>query len=224
MMKEMSMDGAAQQFQEQQLFEYHMYNLERPTTLKNNQTKQIELLSAAAIPCNKELIAYSNDWYYRDVQAAEVPEPVKVVVSFKNSTVSNLGMPLPAGIMRLYKRDNQGMQQFIGEDRINHTPQNEDVRLTLGEAFDVVVTRTQTDFKRTSRLLKQQAESAWKLTVRNRKKEPVTITLIEQLYGSWEILENSHAYHKRDAFSVAFTVTIKPDETETVSYRVVVTE
>src|SRR3989338_1110093 len=165
--------SAPLQFQEQGFFEYHLYDLQRPTTVKDNQTKQISLLEASGVGVKKELLVYGLDTYYTRQYREENPkQPVAVYVSAKNSKDNHLGMPLPEGIVRTYKQDAAGSLQFIGEDRIKHTPKDEEVRLKIGEAFDVVAERRQTDFRQLST---RQWESEWEILVKQHKEEEVTV-------------------------------------------------
>ncbi|MBN2283713.1 MAG: DUF4139 domain-containing protein [Deltaproteobacteria bacterium] len=209
---------AAPQFEEKAFFEYHIYDLQRKTTIKDRQTKQIRLFEAADVSVEKELLVYGSTGYFTRQYREKNPEqPVAVYVFFQNSLQNNLGIPLPEGTIRLYKKDAAGSQQFIGEDRIRHTPKDEKVRLKVGEAFDVVAERKQTDFQqKTSQLF----ESQWEVKVRNHKMEDVVVGIIEPLYGNWSILRSSHSYRKLDAFTIRFDVTVPADGEVTVTYRV----
>ncbi|MBW2623365.1 MAG: DUF4139 domain-containing protein [Deltaproteobacteria bacterium] len=208
----------APQFQEKSFFEYHIYKLERKTTIKDNQTKQVSLLKAGGVKINKELLVYGLTSYFtRQYQASIPKQPVSVYVKFKNAKDNNLGMPLPAGIMRLYKQDEDGSQEFIGEDKIKHTPKDEEVRLKIGEAFDVVAERVQTDYRRvTSRL----HESEWRITLRNHKEKEVSIGVIEPLYGNWRVLSSSQRFQKIDAFTIRFDVKVPADGEVKINYRI----
>jgi len=208
---------AAPQFEEQSFFEYHIYDLLRRTTIKHNQTKQISLLEAAPVGVTKTYNVYGTSGYFTRAYAGKKQrQPVEVHISFMNSADNNLGMPLPAGVIRLYKKDAAESQQFIGEDSIVHTPKDEKVILKVGKAFDIVVERTQTDFKQiTSRLF----ESEWKIILKNHKAEDITVNIVEPIYGNWEITDNSHPYRKVDAFTVRFNVPVAKDGEVTVSYR-----
>jgi len=219
MMKEMAMDATGgAQFQEQGFFEYHLYDLQRPTTIKDNQTKQISLLEAMGFKVVKEFLVYGEQGYFTMQYREQNPkQKVNVYVKFKNAKENKLGMPLPAGIMRLYKQDDKGALQFIGEDRIDHTPKDEDVRLKVGEAFDVAVERRQTDFKQISR---QMYESEWEITIRNHKEEGAVIGLVEPVPGSWTMLSNSQPYEKKDAFTVRFNVDVPKNGEAIVKYRI----
>lgn len=221
--REYSVDqiNSAKQFSEESFFEYHIYDLQRPTTLKNNQTKQISLLDATSIPVKKEFIVQGQRNYYRSQYAGKLPDlPVEVYVKLKNAKDHGLGMPLPKGIVRLYKEDSKGKIQFIGEDRIDHIPKDEEIDLKVGDAFDVVAERRQTDYNKiTSRIY----ETAWEVTLRNHKEDAIVVNLREPLYGDWQILNSSHKYDKKKAFLAEFMVPVKADEEVKVTYRVRVT-
>jgi hypothetical protein len=217
MMKEMER-AAAPQFEEKAFFEYHIYDLQRRTTIKDKQTKQVSLLEATGAEVQKELLVYGIKSYFTRLYRGQTPkQTVNVYVKFKNTKDNNLGRPLPAGIMRLYKRDDEESLQFIGEDRIDHTPKDEEVRLKIGEAFDVVAERIQTDFKQiTTRL----HESEWEITLRNHKEEDVKVGIVEPLYGNWTVLSNSHPYKKIDAFTIRFDIEVPKDQEVKIKYRV----
>ena len=205
-------------FQEEAFFEYHLYDLQRKTTIKNNQTKQIRLLQARNVPCTKEFRVYGNQhWYYTQYNRPDPRQPVEVYVMFTNAHDNNLGMPLPEGVMRLYKKDSKESQQFIGEDKIQHTPKDETVELSIGKAFDVVAERRQMDYKR---ITTQLYESEWELTLRNHKEEAITVSIIEPIRGNWKMIANSHPYTKKDAYHIQFDVLVNPDEEKKVTYRV----
>jgi hypothetical protein len=216
---EMAMDTlGGNQFQEQGFFEYHIYDLQRPTTIKDNQTKQISLLEAKGLDIAKEFLVYGEQGYFTMQYREQNPkQKVYVYVKFKNAKENKLGMPLPAGIMRLYKQDDKEALQFIGEDRISHTPKDEEVKLKVGEAFDVVVERKQTDFKQIS---SRMYETEWEITIRNHKKEDVVVGLIEPVPGSWTMILNSQPYEKKDAFTVRFDARVPKDGETIVKYRI----
>jgi len=209
-------------FVENPFFEYHIYDLQHKTTIKDKQTKQIRLLDAEGVGIIKKYMVQGTNYYYTSRYTVQDPkQPVNVWVEFKNSQDNHLGMPLPAGIMRLYKKDPQGSLQFIGEDRIEHTPKDEKIELQLGEAFDVVAERIQTDFKViTSRMY----ETAWQITLRNHKETDVTVTVIESLQGDWNIIERSHPFEKLDAYRVRFDVSVPKDKEVKLTYRVRVSQ
>lgn len=208
---------------EESLFEYHLYTLNRPTTIADNQTKQVALLSAAKVPVTKELLLRGNDYYYGS-SYGELGQHMKleVMVKFNNKEKDNLGMPLPKGVVRVYKRDKSGNAQFVGEDRIDHTPKNETVTLKLGNAFDVTADKKQTDFKRTdggnSRLYIY--ESAYAIKLKNAKAEPVTVTVQEPIPGDWQMLSESHSHAKVTAHTAKWRIEIPANSNTTLSYRV----
>lgn len=211
-------EAEAPQFEEKAFFEYHLYDLERKTTIKDKETKQLRLLEASGVGIEKELVVYSTRSYFTRPYREPIPkQPVNVYVKFKNSEDNNLGMPLPPGIMRLYKKDDEGSLQFIGEDRIEHTPKNEEIRLKIGQAFDVVAERVQTDYKKITTKLH---ESEWEITLRNHKEKEITVGIVEALLGNWQIISNSHPYQKVDAFTIRFDVTVPQDEEVKLRYRV----
>jgi hypothetical protein len=211
------------QMKEEGLFEYHLYTLDRPTTLAVNQTKQVALLSATSVPVKKEYVLQGQTYYYSgsygDLGAAQ---KVSVFVAFDNREPSHLGMPLPKGIIRVYKRDSEGRAQFVGEDQIDHTPKNEKVRLKLGDAFDVTAHRKQTDYKSLGRQGKfgNVSESAYELVLKNAKKEAITVSVREPLPGDWEMIQNSHPFTKEDAHTAQFRVEVPAGGSATLTYRI----
>jgi hypothetical protein len=205
------------------LFEYHLYTLQRPTTVADNQTKQVALLGATAVPVRKELLVRGADYYYRS-SVGDLGQKIKaaVYVEFNNREDAKLGQPLPAGVVRVYKRDSAGRAQFVGEDRIDHTPRNETVRLRLGEAFDVTATKKQTDFRRreTTNSASYVTDSAYVIVVRNAKTEPVTVTVREPVPGDWSMLEESQRHTKVAAGTAEWRVDVPAGGSITLKYRV----
>jgi len=215
--------SAAPQMKEESLFEYHLYTLDRPTTLKENQTKQVALLSASGVPVRKEYLLKGDSYYYQG-SYGDLGDKLKVgvFVEFDNKTESRMGMPLPKGIVRVYKRDSEGRAQFVGEDAIDHTPKNERVRLKLGDAFDVTARRKQTDYKNLGKqgVWRNVHEMAFEVELKNAKTEPVTVSVLEPIYGDWEVIQKSHAYTKEAAGTAKFRVTVPPEGSTTLTYRV----
>jgi len=219
--KAAALESAKPQFKEEEFFEYHIYTLNRRSTIKNNQEKQIQLLEATGVPVKKELIVYGYRGYYTSRYSEKIPkQDVNVYISFVNSKDNRIGMPLPAGVIRLYMPDDENTLQFIGEDRIEHTPVNEEVRVKVGKAFDVVCERVQTDYHRIS---DRVYETEWEIAVRNHKKESVKVSLIEPLFGDWKILKSTHNYEKLDVHTLRFDVSVPSEEEVKVTYRVRVT-
>jgi hypothetical protein len=207
------------------LFEYHLYTLNRLTTLADNQTKQVALLGANGVPVTKELLISGADFYYR-AQAGEIGRKLKagVYVEFGNREVARLGVPLPKGVVRVYKRDSAGNAQFVGEDQIDHTPKNEKVRLRLGDAFDVTADKKQTDFRRRDPNNKASyaMESAYEMVIRNAKTEAVTVTVREPVPGEWTMLEESQRHTKVAAGTAEWRVSVPAGGSSTLRYRVLV--
>ncbi len=222
-MKSMSAPASAPQMREENLFEYHLYTLDRPTTLKENQTKQLALLTASQVPVRKEYLLKGETYYYQS-QYGDLGDKLKVgvFVEFDNKTETRMGMPLPKGIVRVYKRDSEERPQFVGEDSIDHTPKNELVRLKLGDAFDITAHRKQTDYKSLGRQGQWHNvfESAFEVQIKNAKKEAVTVSVLEPIYGDWEMVQNSHPFTKESAGSARFKVAVPAEGNATLSYRV----
>jgi hypothetical protein len=208
MMKDLAVMEAAgaPAFEEKAFFEYHLYTLTRPATVADHETKQLSLFDPARTAVTKifQLDATKN-------------EKVVVALEFRNTKAAGLGMPLPKGKVRTYKRDSDGSLEFIGEDAIDHTAADEKVTIQLGNAFDVVPERTQTDFKQISRHVQEQA---FQILLRNHKKENVTVKVVEHVYGDWKVLEASHKWTKKDAFTIEFEVPVTAGGEATVTYRV----
>ncbi len=210
---------AEPQFQEESFFEYHLYTLDRPATVQNNQTKQIALLSATDIPLTKRLTLRGQPYYMR--ASVDTPPPqqkVSVYLEIANTPQHNLGMPLPKGTIRVYKADAHGSLQFVGEDRIDHTPKDETVTVKMGEAFDVLGERRQTSFTRLSRRL---LEVSWQIVIRNHKDEEVRVRVEEPMYGDWEVVASTpERYEKPDAHTLRFEVTVPQNGEVKLGYRV----
>lgn len=207
---------------EESLFEYHLYTLARPTTIAENQTKQVALLSASGVPVRKELLLKGKDYYYQS-SYGELGQKMKVgvFVEFDNKESAHLGMPLPKGIIRVYKKDRTGNAQFIGEDRVDHTPKNEKVRLKLGDAFDVTADKKQTDFKKLggSGKYNYMFESAYEIVLKNAKKEAVVVTVQEPMPGDWQVLSESHPSSKDSSNTAVWKVSVPAEGNTRLVYR-----
>jgi hypothetical protein len=209
---------AAPQFEQEAFFEYHLYTLDRPTTLKDNQTKQLSLFQAAGVPLTKRLLLVGQPYFFRGQHGTlEQSRKVSVILEIKNEKAGGLGIPLPKGTVRVYKKDRAGAEQFIGEDAIDHTPKDETLRLKVGEAFDVVADRVQTEYRALS---PRQSESAFRISIRNRKDEDVTVTVREPVGGDWTLLESSHPGLKKDAGTLEFEVRVPKGQEVQLTYRV----
>lgn len=203
----MAMDGAGKQFTEKSFFEYHLYTLERPTDLLNNQTKQVSLFPNTEIQTKR---IYEFDWQRKDNR-------VGVSLEFQNAESNGLGMPLPAGTVRVFQEDTDGSQEFIGEDNIEHTPRDEKVRVMIGEAFDIAVERVQTDYRQISnRVTEQDIE----VKIRNHKKEAVTVVVIDHAWGDWEIIRSTIPMRKVSAHKFEFDAPAEPDKEVVLKYTI----
>jgi hypothetical protein len=228
-MAKMAMATAAPRMAEEALFEYHLYSLDRLTTIAENQTKQVALLSAAHVPATKEFLLRGADTYYRS-SFGEIGQKMKVgvFVEFTNKG-HDLGIPLPRGTIRVYKKDASGNAQFVGEDRIDHTPKNETVRLKLGDAFDITADKRQTDYQKigggstisgSASRYKNVNEMAFELVLKNAKPEAVTVTVMEPIPGDWEILAENLPHAKAAANTAVWKVTVPAESKATLNYRV----
>jgi hypothetical protein len=202
---------------EQALFEYHLYTLPRRTTIADNQTKQVELLSAPGVAVTKTLELRGAPYYY-SIAGADLGQRLKVgtYVTFRNQGGS-LGVPLPKGAVRVYKRDNAGTEQFVGSDTIDHTPKNETVRLHLGDSFDVTASKKQTDYKS---LGGSVYESAYEIVLRNAKPAAETVHVVEPIPGDWTMLASSARYEKTSASTATWSLRVPAGGSTTLTYRV----
>jgi hypothetical protein len=216
--KAASARDASRDFAEEGFFEYHLYTLDGRTTLKNQQTKQLALLSAADVPVTKHLMYYGAQDYYRNSYGMPISnQKVAVLLELRNSTENRLGLPLPKGKVRVYKADSAGSQQFIGEDWIDHTPKNERVKIKLGEAFDVVGERTQKDWRKLGSGL---WEVEWEIALRNHKQQDQTVTVIEPVPGDWQVLHATHAFEKPEAHTLRFSIAVPREGAAKLVYRI----
>jgi hypothetical protein len=199
------------------LMDYHLYSFERPTAIADNQTKQLALLSASAVPVRREYLLAGNEYYYRD-RYGQIGQKIKpaVFIEFENKG-GQLGKPLPAGIVRVYAKDSKGAAQFVGEDRIEHTAKNEKLKLRLGEAFDITTERKQTNYKR---IADNVTESSWRIELRNAKDEAVTVRVQEPLPGDWEMIQESQKHAKDSARVASWNVVVPPGDKAVLDYTV----
>jgi hypothetical protein len=226
-----AMADEARGFEEKAFFEYHLYTLGRPSSLPDNSTKQIELFpQVAGVPCEKTLVYYGQADFYSGYAGSPYSDrnygvtgnkKVDTYLSFQNSKENGMGVPMPAGRVRVSKLDSaDDSLEFIGEDRIDHTPRNEKILLKLGSAFDVVGERRQVDYSvdTARKVITEEIE----VKLRNRKEEPVKVIVKENLYRwvNWRILSSSHAYDKQDARTIHIPVTVPADKEVVVRYTV----
>jgi len=219
---ELAAKGAAQDasrdFVSEGFFEYHLYTLDGRTTIKDNQTKQLSLMAANGVPVAKQLIYYGARDYYRTQYGTPISnQKVSVFIEIANSQANNLGVPLPKGKVRVYKADKSGSQQFIGEDWIDHTPKDERVKIKMGEAFDVVGERTQKDWKKIGWGL---YEVEWEISLRNHKKEDVSVAVFEPMPGDWEVLKETYPHEKVEAHTLHYRIPVPKEGAAKLTYRV----
>jgi len=206
----MSMDMAKSQpqFEEKSFFEYHIYNLQRPTNISQNETKQISLFEAKNVKIEKKYLYRSGGYTNKS--------SVAVVLEFKNSEDNNMGLPMPKGKVRIYKSDGKALE-FVGEDLVNHTPKNENLKLKVGDAFDIVVEENNTDYKQIS---KKVSESTFEVKIRNQKEEDIVVDIERYLGLRWEITDKNFDYEKLNAQSILFKVPVPAGKETILKYTV----
>ncbi len=206
-------------FQQESFSEYHLYSLNRRTSIFDKESKQISLLNASRFPLHKVYVVNGESYYYRNgaQPGAPVKDPVQVFYKFKNEEKSGLGMPLPAGTIRVYQADSRGGSLFVGEDHIDHTPKDEEISLHIGNAFDIVSERKQTDFKSISNRV---YEYEYEITLRNHKDTPIGVEVNEPIGGDWEMINSSYKFTKTAAFAAQFDVPVDKGGTSVLKYRV----
>jgi hypothetical protein len=210
---------SAPQFQQESFSEYHLYSLGRKTSVEDKETKQISLLEGTNVPVNKVFVVNGQNYYYRSQQnpGSPIKDAVMVFYKFKNEEKAGLGMPLPAGNLRVYQKDSRGGVLFIGEDSIAHTPKDEEITVHIGNAFDVISERKQTDYKRIDNHV---TEMEYEITLRNHKDTPIAVEVNEPIGGDWEMLNSSFKYTKTGAFAAQFEVPVAKDGTAVLKYRI----
>ena len=206
-------------FQQESFSEYHLYSLNRRTSIFDQESKQISLLNASRFPLQKIFVVNGQSYYYRGAAqpGAPVKDPVQVFYKFKNDEKSGLGMPLPSGTVRVYQADSRGGSLFVGEDHIDHTPKDESLSLHIGNAFDIVAERKQTDYKKLSDRL---YEFEYEITLRNHKDAPITVEVNEPIGGDWEVVSTTYKATKTAAFAAQFQVPVDKNGTSVLRYRV----
>ncbi len=207
------------QFQQENFSEYHLYSLGRRTSVEDKETKQISLLQGTAVPVEKVFVVNGQNFYYHNLYNPGSPQkdPVMVFYKFKNEEKAGLGMPLPAGNLRVYQKDSKGGVLFIGEDHIDHTPKDETITVHIGNAFDVVAERKQTDYKRIDTHV---WEMEFEITLRNHKDSPITVEVNEPIGGDWEMLSSTYKFTKTAAWAAQFKVPVAKDGTSVLKYRI----
>jgi hypothetical protein len=217
-----SLAAAPAQFQQENFSEYHLYTLGRRTSVEDKETKQISLLQGSGVPVEKLFVVNGQNFYYHNYQNPGSPQkdPVMVYYKFKNEEKSGLGMPLPAGNVRVYQKDSKGGILFIGEDRIDHTPKDESITVHIGNAFDIIAEHKQIDFKK---IATNVYEMEFEITLRNHKDSAITVQVNEPIGGTWEMVSSTYKFNKTAAFAAQFQVPVEKTATAVLKYRVHVT-
>ena len=217
-------DGAPEEtngrddFKEESFFEYHLYSLERPTDLLASEKKQVSLLEGHGIDVKRRLVFVGTNYYFRGKYGQiATNQKVGVFLEVENTEKNHLGMPLPKGTIRVYKADKSGLKQFIGEDRIDHTPRDEKITVKMGESFDVVGDRRQTDYKV---LGSCTTETAWEISLRNHKDKADSVLVREPIGGDWTLMSSSMPSTKEDAATLSFDAKVPARGETKITYRV----
>ena len=202
--------------------EYHLYSLARRTSINNNETKQVSMLSGSGVPVEKRFVVEGQNFYYHNFQhpGSPIKDVVQVYYQFKNEQKAGLGMPMPSGVVRVYQSDSKGGVHFVGEDRITHTPKDVTLNLKIGNAFDVVSERSQMDWRK---IASNQYEVEFEVTLRNHKETPITVEVNEPIGGSWRMIRSSHEWQKTAAWAAQFRVAVAAGAESKLRYRVSVT-
>jgi hypothetical protein len=210
---------ASHQFEQENFSEYHLYTLGRRTSVEDKETKQISLLAGTDVPVQKIFVVNGQNYYYHNRQnpGSPIKDNVMVFYKFKNDEKAGLGIPIPAGSVRVYQKDSKGGILFVGEDHIDHTPKDESISVHIGNAFDVVSERKQTDYKSIS---SNVWEMEFEITIRNHKDSAITVQVNEPIGGDWEMLNSSYKYTKTSAWAAQFNVPVDKNGTSVLRYRV----
>jgi hypothetical protein len=213
---------AEERMAQESFSDYHLYTMGRKTTINNAQTKQVSLLEGTDVPVIKRYVVEGQNYYYHNYMhpGSPIKDSVEVYYQFRNEEKSGLGLPMPAGVLRVYQADSKGGVQFVGEDRIMHTPKDETLNVKIGNAFDVVCERKQTDFTKISTNV---YEFEYEITLRNHKASAISVEVNEPVGGTWRMINSSHEWTKTSAWAAQFKVPVAADGTAVLKYRVRVT-
>ncbi len=204
--------------EEKEFFEYHVYSLPRLITLNNNEIKQISFFHAEEIPVTKKFVLMGrHHYFYTRKYNLENEERVDIYLYLENKKENNLGFALPQGVIRVFSQDKDGQLQFVGEDKITHTPQGEKIRLKVGKAFDVIATSKQISYKKISNKVH---ESSFEITINNHKNSDIVVDVIEPVNGEWEIVDSNYPYHKIDAYNFKFEIPIGKKSQSILTYTI----
>ncbi len=220
--RDMAAAPAVAEMTQEAFSDYHLYTMQRKTTINNNQTKQVSLLEGTGVPTMKRYVVEGQNYYYHNTQhpGSPIKDNVQVYYQFKNEAKSGLGIPMPAGVLRVYQQDSKGGTQFVGEDRIMHTPKDETLNIKIGNAFDVVCERKQVDFQKISNNV---YEFEYEITLRNHKATSIDVEVNEPIGGTWRMIRSSHEWTKTSAWAAQFKVPVASDGSGVLKYRVRVT-
>ncbi len=207
---------------EETFSEYHLYSVQHPVTVANNELKQVSLLEASNIPVRKRLVIDTGYRSYQPDEDEAIRGYFKPVVKYvlMNDEASNLGMPFPAGKVKVFQRDSTGSLQMIGEDEIAHTPKKEKITLTAGTTFDIVCEKKRTKFAWINRTSKQGTRETFEIEVRNRKNSAETVEVFERHELEWKVTQKSMVFERPDAETMVFMVNLKPQEVKKITYTV----
>jgi hypothetical protein len=213
---------AEERMAQESFSDYHLYTVGRKTSINNSQTKQVSMFEGTGVPVIKRYVVEGQGHYYHNQlhPGSPIKDAVQVYYQFKNEQQAGLGIPMPAGVLRVYQQDSKGGTHFVGEDRIMHTPKDETVNIKIGNAFDVICERKQTDFQK---IATNVYELAYEITLRNHKASAVSVEVNEPIGGTWRMLSSSHASAKTSAWAAQFNVPVAADGTAVLKYRVRVT-
>jgi hypothetical protein len=202
--------------------DYHLYTMGRKTSINNAQTKQVSLLEGTDVPTLKRYVVEGQNYYYHNQMhpGSPIKDSVQVYYQFKNEAKGGLGIPMPAGVLRVYQQDSKGGVQFVGEDRIMHTPKDETLNVKIGNAFDVICERNQIDFQK---IASSVYEFEYEITLRNHKASAVSVEVNEPVGGTWRMISSSHQWTKTSAWAAQFKVPVAAGGTTVLKYRVRVT-
>jgi hypothetical protein len=225
------LDAAVPVVREKSFDEFHLYTLQRPTSLRDEETKQVEFVRSTGIHAQRLFIYdgaqtaqygyYNLEQIRSDANYGTASNPkVWVMEEFKNSDTNHLGIPLPKGKLRFYRRDTDGHLEFVGENTIDHTPKDETIRVYTGNSFDVTGERKRTNYRVDSN--QRWMDETFEIRLRNHKKESVDVRAVEHLYRwtNWKISEQSSEFKKNDAQTIEFPVTIAPNGEQVITYTV----
>jgi hypothetical protein len=213
---------AARPMAQESFSEYHLYTLDRKTTINNAETKQVSMLNGTGVPVQKRFIVEGQRFYYHNQRhpGAPIKDAVQVYYQFRNDAKAGLGMPMPAGTVRVYQADSKGGIHLAGEDTIAHTPKDETLKIKIGNAFDVVCERNQIDFQK---IASSVYEFEYEISLRNHKATPISVEVNEPIGGTWRMISSSHTPTKTAAWAAQFNVPVAAGGTATLKYRVRVT-